>query len=386
MVKKYVLYIGVVVYVVVIPFLFISYLRTPKFLIQTDVISFLTGAKIVKDGKIEHLYEINTQYEYQNTIVSPDKKGLLPFRNFPITAAFYIPLLGLSLKNSYIVIFVVNVLLLCLSVYLFMRLLPALKTYVVLYFVPFFFWPSVNNLIVGQYTPVILLILLAVYVSQQREKSFWTGFVTSFLFIKPQYLLFTPFSYAISTNKKKYIIGFVVGALIFIVINLAITQSIKPGVYYLSFVFGTESSIFGSRPYQMYTLYGAAMHFFPGINPQLLVISNMFLYLLCTFSILARRKTFTVRTLFSLGIILTLLFSMHALTHDLLVILIPAFLFLGSDLPKKRYPVVSVLIFLVGLTTLFPLSLPTIFALIFICGFLLKDKHSYAPEHHKQGL
>ncbi len=336
--KKYFIYVGTVVYLLFVIFFFYYFFHSPKFLIQTDVTSFLTGAKIIKEGRVTDLYNLDVQLEYQNSVIFPEyKKFLLPFRNFPITAVVYIPLLNLGLQNSYIAVFITNVLLLTVFTLLVLRTFPGLKKKVLFYFLPFFFWPSVNNLIVGQYTPVILLIFLWIYRSIRDKKNIVSGFATSFLVLKPQYLLFTPFAFKMSNNKTDYMKGFLIGILLFVLINVCITRgNLTPFSDYPDFLLTTESSSFGSRPYQMFTLYGLEKQIMPKLKEGLLLAYNFVGYLAILIYIIFKKTTKHLETYFSFGIVAALLFSIHALTHDLLVLLLPIY-FLFNEKNSNGY-------------------------------------------------
>lgn len=380
------LYIFGISCVVFIFFVTYRYFHTPHFFLKTDVISFLTGAKIIKEGKTEFLYDIETQFEYQNKVVTPYQKVLLPFRNFPVTAIFYTPLLNMNLKDSYAVIFAVNVLLVTVFAVLVFRLFPNLKKSKVLYFVPFLFWPSVNNLIVGQYTPVILLIFLWIYVSIKEKKDFLSGFATSLLIIKPQYLLFTPFAFKLSVNKKNYFQGFIAGVIIFILINIFISKG-NIGLFmdYPKFILSTESSNFGSRPNQMYTLYGLANFYFPRIDNSILLGANLISYVLVAgFVYINKKIDRNLNKIFTLGIVLTILFSIHALTHDLMALLLPAFIIFSFETKFGLTKSWLTLLF-IGVLPLLQTKF-LILLLIYYTIAVLYNENSYAPKHHKNKL
>ncbi len=341
-----------IVYMVSMTYVFRLYFDIPKFLIQTDVISFLTGAKIIKEGKTEYLYDVNTQLEYQNAVISPDsKRFLLPFRNFPVTAALYTPLLQMDLKSSYTAVFCVNIALLLLFHFVSVKAFPGLGNKKFLFLLPIFYYPSVSNLIVGQYTPVILLIFLSVYLLIRKENSFWTGFATALLVLKPQYLLFTPFSLTLSKNRKQYVLGFLVGLMLFGTLNLAVTGSFKPFLDYPGFILSTENSGFGSRYYEMFTLYGLVKQIIPQAKNEILIIGNFILYVMFTvLTIYKIRLSRNSDALFISGVLLTILFSVHALTHDLMVLLIP--LYMGFVHGTDRGRMTSKILFIFPLVIL----------------------------------
>lgn len=350
--KKIFVSIAVFFYVVLVCLIVNSYLRIPDFYIKTDVVSFLTGAKIIKDGRVDYLYDVNTQFEYQNKVVSPARKKLLPFRNFPITAFVYTPFLEMSLKNSYTVIFVINTALLLIFHLAFIKFFPGASKNKLLFLLPIFFYPSVANLIVGQHTPIILLVFLSIYLLTKRERPLWAGFATSLLMIKPQYLLFTPFPLYLSKNRKQYVLGFIMGVLIFLVLNLMITRSYKPFLNYPNFILSTEYSSYGSRPREMFTLYGLVKQVMPQAKSELLIIGNLFLYVV--FAVLTLKRSRILKNsdmLFTSGILLTILFSVHALSHDLLVLLVP--LYIGIVNRTRRKGVIF-LLYIFPILTLIP--------------------------------
>ena len=362
------------------------YLYTPYFLLKTDVISFLTGAKIIKEGNIGLLYDIETQFKYQNKVVTPYQKVLLPFRNFPVTAIFYTPLLNMNLKDSYGVVFAVNILLVVVFTILTFRVFPDLKKNKIMYFVPFLFWPSVNNMIVGQYTPVILLIFLWIYVSSKEKKDFLSGLATSLLVVKPQYLLFTPFALKLSVNKKNYLQGFIAGIIIFILINTIISKgNIRLFMDYPKFIFSTESSMFGSRPNQMYTFYGLGNFYLPRIDNSILLGANLFFYALVVGYVHIKKKiNWNINKIFTLGIAATILFSVHVLTHDLMILLLPVFIIISSE----TKPCLSKSWLILLLTGVLPL-IQTRFLILLIMFYgiaVLYYENPHAPKHHKNKL
>ena len=346
-VKRYLLATSLFIYAVLIVFIYCYYFTRPYFLIQTDLVSFLTGAKIVSDGKSDLLYNTSTQLTYQNSLVSEyGKKLLLPFRNLPMMASLYQPLLSLNLRDSFLLVFFLNTLLLLVFYLVFIHFYPELKRYKYLFFLTLLFYPSASNLIVGQYTPLILLTLLCVYLSIKSEKAFLTGFATSILAFKSQYLLFLLFSLILTKDKRRYFLGAFVGLTLFLLLNIVAARGINPILDYPKFILETESSAYGSRPYQMFTLTGVIKQFFPKISSLVAIAINLFLYTLSVLFLFKMRATKDLEAIFSVGIVLTVLFSVHALAHDLLVLLIPLFLYLASE--KKGSGLIAGCIFVVS--------------------------------------
>ena len=363
-------------YILLIALIFQSLFKLQNFTLSTDVISFLTGAKIIREGKVNFIYDIQTQHYYQNLVVSPyEKKMLLPFRNFPLVAVFYIPFLQTNLVDAYKIIFVVNILLLLTFHRDFKIYFPKLKKYKYLFFLPLIFYPSISNLIVGQYTPLVLLLFLFIYIFIKKEKSLLVGFLTSLLLIKSQYLLFSPFLYILVKDKKRYFLGFIIGFLLFMALNVLIAGSLRPFMNYPDFILMTESPLYGSRPFQMYTLYGLIKSVFQSVKTSYLISINLLIYVATCVLVFTRRKIFSklrFNDLFTIGILCTILFSVHALTHDLMLFLIPIYLYLVSgkkeDLIKAGYIFV-----MTGVFSLAAVGFATTVLMIILLIFLILD-------------
>jgi hypothetical protein len=352
-------------YIFIMCYVFATYLKNPNFLIKTDLINFLTGAKIIKEGAIGNLYNTVTQLEYQNGIVGAENRTfLLPFRNFPITAIPYIPLLNLSLKESFVFVFCINIMLSLTFHFLFTRSFPKTVKSGYLLLLAVFFYPSVSNLIAGQHTGLILLILLFIFLYTRKQASFVAGILTSLLAIKPQYLLFAPFSLFAVKNKKSYSAGFIVGVSVFVLLNLLIAKNFRVFFDYPKFLLLTENPDFGSRPYQLFTFAGVINQVFPKINSTVVIFVNFLAYLSVIFLVLKKRIGRRLNDIFIIGILTTTLFSVHALSHDLIVFLLPIyFLYIEK---KDKYFLYSGLIFIAaGILSLAPTSIVTT-TLIFV--------------------
>jgi hypothetical protein len=150
----------------------------------------------------------------------------------------------------------------------------------------------------------------------------------------------------------------------------------------------------------MLTLFGLVKQILPQVNDRILLVGNFFIYVLLSFLVIAKTKKenrqllllpclkprhscrgcskFSRLTkliasdkiprplgrgsLFVLGIILTIIFSVHALSHDLLVLLLP--LYLGISNGKKLNLVVSMSLFIFPLISFIMPSWLLVFILL----------------------
>jgi hypothetical protein len=204
------------------------------------------------------------------------------------------------------------------------------------------------------------------------------GILTSLLIIKPQYLLFAPFSLFAAKSKKSYSAGFIVGVLVFILLNLVIVKNLQVFFDYPKFVLLTENPDFGSRPYQLFTFFGLIKQIFPSINSATAILSNLLVYIVVLYFIFKGKIERKPGDIITIGILTTTLFSVHALAHDLMVFLLPIYVF--SLARTDKYFIYSGLIFIAaGIFTLAPTSIITIVlttAILFLRLYSLRSTRS----------
>ncbi len=390
--RKLLLYLAISLSVVLSLRICAYYFSYPKFLTKTDLVSFLTGSKIINEGRAKLLYKIDVQSETQNFIVYPEKKGLLPFRNFPITALFYTPFLRMSLLQSYLTVFAVNVFLLLIFQFFTLKSVSGLKKDKHLLLLMFSFYPTVSSLIIGQYTPLMLLIFLFIFIFSKNDMPFFTGLLSSCLLFKPQFVLFLPFALFLSKNKKKYLAGLIFGTLLFFGLNILITKNIRPFMEYRDFILATESPSYGSRPWKFNTAYGLLKRVFPNFDLIKLTLINAIFYSLFVYASLitfVKHRNFDL--LYTQGVLVTILFSLHALDHDLVLLLLPIYLLIRNNyfhIPGLIFS--TVLIITPLISAIFDAAwFTSVVLLMFVSYFLFPDftadkiKKSYASLCHK---
>ncbi len=131
----------------------------------------------------------------------------------------------------------------------------------------------------------------------------------------------------------------------------------------------------------MFTLYGALKTLFltKNLSNFLLTSANFVLYILTLVIFAKRSKREKFDEMFSASLVLTIFFSLHALVHDLVILLVPIFIFLNKlakkTLDLSSYKGLVVLFFLLPLIILFNITLPGVI-LLFLIGYYLVFKPS----------
>ena len=302
----------------------------------SDVMSFLTGAEIIKSGNSEKLFDRATQFYYQRQVVYPEARfWLLPFRSPPIVAYLFLPFTFIGVKVSYYLLAVINIIFLLLFAHVASQTFNKLKITYLIFLAACVYWPFLTASIYGQFTPLLLLVLLVIFKNIKVKHVFLAGVFTGILFLKPQYLLIAPFVFFMIKDRQKYLQGLLVSALFFLVVNLVISG--RALLDYPAFLVATEKISYGSRPYQMFTLYGLfkTSPFVRNISDWGLIGINFFIYTLTLFLFSRKIRPAEINKGFIIATLFTILFSVHALTHDLILLLVPILILWNGILSKK---------------------------------------------------
>lgn len=311
-------------FLVSIVFLLIFFLPKST-LYSTDLVSFLTGARIISSGNGQRLYDISYQYDIQKHITENRFEGrmLLPYLYFPLNAFLFIPFLSFSLEVGYR-IFVC--LILCgfgLLALKFKRLFK-IKDFFQILLLFVLYLPNFASIFAPQFSVIIIFIFLYLYLSFKNNEALKSGIFSSLLFIKPTFLIAIPFLFLLSKEKRKFVTTFLISAGVLGVLNIYL-GGLQILVSYPSFLSFTDRPEFGNRPEYSFgilsflksfdvlselqfitvwgILYGSALHFFN--------------------KILAKIK---LEQSFSLILFLTTLLSLHLLLHDMSVLILIPFL------------------------------------------------------------
>jgi len=309
----------------------------------SDFISYYLGYKLLSNGETKLFYDIETQNKLFNQLVNFKSQEFLPFRTLPPILILFIFSNFLDYYTAYIVWTFVN---LSIGVFVFCLISKQLKLnklYSVFVFSSFY--PLSDNFIRGQVILVFLSILLLAFILIKNKKVFLSGFASSFLILRPRYLLFIPFLFLKLDRKIDYAKGFILG----IVLNLLITLrliSFEGFLSYPKFLFNTETPTYGSFIDRYLSLYPLLMKFLFLCNQNLLIILAinfvLFTVTVLTFSLKVNKLSYEV--VISIGIISILLFGVHINTHDLAILIYLLFVLLTKV--SLKYKKVGFLLFL----------------------------------------
>jgi len=331
--------------------------------VGSDLVSFLTAAAIVKEGKGGQLYDLSIQFSYQQRIIKDYviTDFLLPFRNLPFFATFFLPLSYLAPLQSYKVytVFLTGV------IFWISRLSEKIfKSSAQKIFLPilsFFYVPNLVSIFMGQSSILILLIFLVIYHFVKQKKYFLSGVISGLILIKFQYILVIPFLLFLVDNKKRFLQGFLASVFLIIFLSTAVSG---PGFLadYFPFLIKTETTSFGSRPGQMFSLL-PLLGMLPLISklPFLhLLMINAVLYLGTLLIFMKRVKEVKFADAFAAATFFTIIFSIHTPLHDLSIIFVPILILLNSVVGQRK-EVLSRVFIVVGL-----FFLPIIYLSLFL--------------------
>ena len=303
-----------------------------------DFVSFYTAANIIKNKTGNLLYDISTQQLFQGNYFDTSVY-LVPFRNLPLLALFFIPLTFLPLLSAYKVFVIVNIGLLIFSAKLLSRYFKSFDGRITNVFV-FLFFPALIAVLVGQISLLILILWIFIFQALKNKKAFILGILTALLLNKLQFLVFFPFVFLLTSDKRRFLSGFFFSALVILVISTAIVgwQGI---IAYPQFLRETETAHYGTEIMSQITLF-SAIHYFAYIfkinflNNVAVFATNFFLFLIPLAFFIKNYRKMSLETNFSVATFLTLAFMIHAWEYALVIILVPVFCLLKAIYREKN--------------------------------------------------
>ena len=341
-----------------------------KYAWRSDFVSFITGARIVREGNGVDIYNLDTQREYQFKITAPNKLNLLPFRNPPITTFFFIPLSSLSINDAYKIYTLILTSVLVLISWLSLQAFENLKnTY--WFVLPFIFHPSIEAILSGQISVFLLLVFMFIFIYLKKENYIKAGFLTGFLLIKFQYIISFPFILLLVKNKNSFLKGFTASTLL-IVLGSTFISGPNFIESYLQMLIITENPLYSTKDIHMFSLFSALSQI-TSFTKQNLFIINSALYLLAIWFYYKNYKKYSLEICFSVLLLLTLVFCVHGGNIDMALLLIPIWLLIdvykGS---KKTYIEHIFVIFILIFTPLvYILELSYIIPFLFLLSVAL---------------
>lgn len=285
--------------------------------------------------------------------------------NYPYplwTALIFLPLSAWAKEVAVALVYLCNLLALSAALTLFLLIFEraiAPLTLALSVSLSVFFLPTLSSLWLGQITIFSLLALALIVYFYRREK--WTalGVALALSFLKPQMMLALVgllILWALTQKKWRVLIGFGATMTFFVLISLPFAAS--P----MQIVGGGIGAHLGGYILETSTLWGATMSLgISWIVPALISLA-LLLWLFWLWLPALRGKSAPNFFLFSLAIIINLVVVPYSWMHNLILLLFPFGYFasaLSRSAKKKR---------IVGLTILFALAYPLMYALFLSVG------------------
>jgi hypothetical protein len=363
----------VTIYIVVTISLFISgsYLVFTKInrenLPRVDFITYLTAAKIIKSNNPQDLYDVNRQFITQAEIIGKnpeDIKSIFLYLYLPFVALLYYPFLSFGAVDAYRLWSVLNILLFLLSGYILGKLVfNDKKRQRISVLTPFMFLPSLMILLQGQPSAILFLVYIALYSALIKKRSLVLGAASGLLLIKTQHVLFAPYLFLMTKNKKHFTAGFVLSTVALLLLSVKLT-SLQALIAYPNFILNTNTYGFSVVPDDLFTIFSIleklAKFLHSGENVP--VLFNFVLYFI---SLLVFREKYAISKntgkYFMIAVFLSLSFMIRVYMQDLILLLLPMYyLFADKEMKSKKELLIAFFIPWLGL-----------FGLSYIGGVLL---------------
>lgn len=313
------------------------------FTYTSDLAPHIIAGRIIKEGKGDLLYDINTQTYYDKILIDEGnfqrtKIDLLPYRYLPFVAAPYL----LPIPNPttvYRIFILINLLIFTLAALLLKGVSGRWSKRNVLIITAC--TPAAIAIIMGQLSILILAIFLTTIVLLERGKNLPAGLLAGTLLIKPQFLLALPIL-LLASKGRKGMAKFFLGASLTLVGLLAISTIISGGDFFIAypkFLMVTAGPLYGTFTNHMFTLHAAldsalTLPKWKGV----LIVVNVITYLLTISAIYVRHQKVGLsrEKVYSLAVLCALVFSVHMYAFDLTLLLIPIFLLIAKPLSAVR--------------------------------------------------
>jgi hypothetical protein len=370
--------IGFLVLIIQIFYLFTvgSYDYISTKIVEKDIIAFITGATILKNGDGHLLYDRGHQLEVQNEIVNEKlDKVYLAFISPPVVAGMFLPAtvttdLYIVFKTYYVILILSLIAVLTASISLFY---PDIKSFLIpLIF--FIYLPVYTSVMVGQLTPILLLALVAIYFLIKKERTLSAGAISSLFMIKAHFLILPVYLFFLLKRDKRFLAGFLSGSLILTAVNFILSPSFITEYPKMLFkVTNVETSLsIGTRIQNNLNLF----NFYPLIghwinnNIVSLIMMGLAVVALNIFALYFIPKLKDFEIAFSLSVLASLVFNIHTLSYDFLLFLFPILLLVKHYVNKKltRPEILFVFLMMVGLYIV-PLFQQRLTTMIMLLGF-----------------
>lgn len=307
--------------------IFLVYFRQAAF--RSDFISYYTAASILKDGKGTDLYNIQEQDTYEKRLVNLHGAHL-PYRYLPFVAVVFRPFANLSFIQGFVVFTLLNIGILVWYILTAEKVFTRFKHPAFLSAIVLCYIPNLQTILGGQISLIISLLILFIYLSLKNKKNFLTGILTGFMLVKIQYIIIIPFLFFLVKKKRQFLGGLCISLGIILAVSLWVT-GFEGLSKYPSFLLATERPEYSTWYWHSFAFYSfiRSLPFFNTLNLPTLLAINMAFYVGFLILFIKKIKNKTLEQSFSLAIIATFLFSVHALRQDLTLLMTPIFIFLN---------------------------------------------------------
>jgi hypothetical protein len=246
--------------------------------------------------------------------------------------------------------------------------------------ISFYFFPVFITLFMGQTSFILAIIFVLIYHFLRLKEFKKVGVLSGLLLVKPQYLLAVPLILFFVKRKREFLSSFVLTVFFLLVLSLLIVGP-EALLGYFDFARLTENPEFGNRASQMFSIQAATSYLF--FNSNLTRAEPLFInasiYLLSLGLFLKKAKDYSFNKNFVIVVLLVLLFGVHVLNHDLILLIIPIFILLQQ---VYKGGVKSSLFLLISFLFLIPTAsflgysiIGTLALLIFALTLLLKKDY-----------
>lgn len=328
----------------------------------SDLVSYLTGALAIREGYGTNLYNYQTQAHFQAEVIKPFKEqSILPFHNFPLLAAAFIPLTYFNLLTAYKLFVAFLFIVLGAFSYISTRTFKNIPKGSFWFIVAFLFYPSLDAAFSGQVTLLILFLLLSIFIYLKKGEGLIAGALSSLLLLKVQYVIFVPFLVILTKDKKALLKGFLASSGVIFLSSVLISGWDFFSAY-PQYVLSMQRPEFGIRVHDMFTLFAFAEQIpsLSFLSSGALMAFNLIFYLFALYFFSKKISKKSLNLSFATAVLLTLLFAVHGVNHDLALLLIPIFVLLNIMKSKKGLKIAGktalFTLFLVPFS--FPLGIP----------------------------
>ena len=358
-----------------------------KLFIRADFTSFYTGFYMVRVGEGANLYNVALQSSYQQQFMGgvTFEGGVLLFANPPFVAVVLSPLSSLPLSTAFYLWSLIQLSLLIWVLFSLNRLFSCWnkKERIVLMIAILAYWPLTYNFLLGQFSLLLVIGLLQMYIAMKNSKLTQAGLWLVLLSIKPHTLLVP----GMLTLNRRYwrvaVTAVITGLFIFIVTWLII--GLKPWLEYIRslLALGSFFGKFGVTPSTEYTIRGVLSNILGNsqgtliniISTIILLLGMIYVWLLWRRGIPQDGSRFSL--FFAFTVLLSVFLSLHLNPHDSLVLVLPVAIFYDylrqSGYPRRIYSIlilISPLIFFIAAFTSYKIfgviHLPVIIMLILL--------------------